>query len=108
MVKVMGFKLLNFLTICVDDWVIRSIGASNRKSQSGRTWHTSFRGRTRENSGVQEQPGVVFRINGVRHLSRHLSDYYSWRVPSKLVYDATWRLMSLLVIHVVTTGLVLL
>ena len=108
--RVMGFKLLNFLTICIDDWVIRLIGASNRSHGQVVPDTRRSGGTTRERPGVQEQSGVVvgyFRINGVRHLSRHLSDYFSWRVPSNSVYDATWRLMSLLVIYVITTGLVL-
>ena len=112
--RVMGFKLLNFLTICIDDWVIRLIGASNRSHGQVVPDTRRSGGTTRERPGVQEQPGVIFR----RHLRRDWStlrdqwsssttDYYSLRVPSNSVYDTTWRLMSLLVIYVITTGLVL-
>jgi len=62
MVKVMGFKLLNFLTICIDDWVIRSIGASNRKSRWGRTWHSSIR---RNNKGASGSPGTTRSRRGI-------------------------------------------
>jgi len=73
MVKVMGFKLLNFLTICICDGIIRLIGASNRKSRSGRTWHSSIRSIRRNSKGTsnQESSGVTFESTVFVILRRH-------------------------------------